>query len=192
MKLKKCSIKQDINKLKEQPKKAINQTKKLTNEYKKFALRGNIVDLAVGVALGSAFNLIVNSIVTNFVTPLIGLVTHNVDISSLFFTLNGEKYASLEEAKSAGAMIINYGASLNAILNFFFVSIVLFFFLKYATRVKTKLENDENENTILTTKQCPYCYSTIDINATKCAFCTSDIQLEKYDNTTTKNETEII
>lgn len=179
MKFKKKIIEEDLKKLADTPKKAIKKTKKLTNDYKKFALRGNIIDVAVGVGLASALNAIVTSIVTNFVTPLLGVITNNVDISSLYFTLNGEHYSSLEEAKEAGAFLINYGASLDAILNFFFVSIVLFLFLRYATRIKENIEKGTAEEIQETTKKCPYCFSNIDINATKCAFCTSDVPKEE-------------
>ena len=184
--MKNINLKKDIKGLKYHKEKAIENTKKLTDDYKRFALRGNIIDLAVGVALGAAFNNIVNTIVTNFVTPLLGLLTNNVDIASLYITLNGKVYESLEVAKASGALIINYGTVINAILNFFSISIVLFFFLRYATKVKTTLENSVREETKNTTKTCPYCFSSINIGATKCAFCTSDIK-QKRVKTITKN-----
>ena len=176
------NIEKDLNNLKKQKEIAIKKTKKLTNDYKKFALRGNIIDLAVGVALGSAFNNIVNTIVSNFVTPLLGLVTNNVDIGSLYITLDGQKYESLEVAKNAGALVINYGSLVNAVLNFFFISIVLFFFLRYATKVKEKLEDNVEEENNKITKTCPHCFSNINIEATKCAFCTSDLKTIQDEN----------
>ena len=179
--MKKINLEKDINKLKDKKEQAIKNTKKLTDDYKRFALRGNIIDLAVGVALGSAFNNIVNTLVTNFVTPLLGLLTNNVDIGSLFIALNGKTYESLEIAKASGALVINYGLLINSILNFFSISIVLFFFLRYATKVKTKLEDSVTEETKKTTKTCPHCFSTVNISATKCAFCTSDLKLEEIE-----------
>ena len=170
------NISKDFHRLKNQKNEAFKKTKKITDDYKKFALRGNIIDLAVGVALGSAFNNIVNTLVANFVTPLLSLITNNVDINSLYIALNGKSYESFEAAKAAGALVINYGSLVNAVLNFFFISIVLFFFLRYATKVKERLENSVEEESKKTTKTCPYCFSNVNISATKCAFCTSDLE----------------
>ena len=149
------------------------KAKNAVEEYKKFAIKGNAMDLAVGVVIGSAFTNIVNSIVNTTITPLIGLLTNRVDLSTLFISLSGETYATLAEAKQAGALTINYGELLNAILNFFIVSLVLFVIIRIINHSKIKEEKEKAK--IKTTKECPYCLSTVPIKATKCAFCTSDL-----------------
>ncbi len=149
------------------------KAKNAVEEYKKFAIKGNAMDLAVGVVIGSAFTNIVNSIVNTTITPLIGLLTNRVDLSTLFISLSGETYATLAEAKQAGALTFNYGELLNAILNFFIVSLVLFVIIRIINHSKIKEEKEKAK--IKTTKECPYCLSTVSIKATKCAFCTSDL-----------------
>lgn len=149
------------------------KAKNAVEEYKKFAIKGNAMDLAVGVVIGSAFTNIVNSIVNTAITPLIGLLTNRVDLSTLFISLSGETYATLAEAKQAGALTFNYGELLNAILNFFIVSLVLFVIIRIINHSKIKEEKEKAK--IKTTKECPYCLSTVPIKATKCAFCTSDL-----------------
>lgn len=149
------------------------KAKNAVEEYKKFAIKGNAMDLAVGVVIGSAFTNIVNSIVNTTITPLIGLLTNRVDLSTLFISLSGETYATLAEAKQAGALTFNYGELLNAILNFFIVSLVLFVIIRIINHSKIKEEKEKAK--IKTTKECPYCLSTVPIKATKCAFCTSDL-----------------
>lgn len=149
------------------------KAKNAVEEYKKFAIKGNAMDLAVGVVIGSAFTNIVNSIVNTAITPLIGLLTNRVDLSTLFISLSGETYATLAEAKQAGALTFNYGELLNAILNFFIVSLVLFVIIRIINHSKIKEEKEKAK--IKTTKECPYCLSTVPIKAAKCAFCTSDL-----------------
>ncbi len=172
----KKSLKEKTNDLKRKAKSAIN-------DYKKFAIKGNAIELAIGIVIGSAFTNIVNSIVSSVITPLISIFTNKVDISSLFISLDGKKYESIEAAKEAGAAIITYGNLINSIINFLILSIVLFIMLKYITSIKNKLEKlDKNANEEAdkvkkaTTKKCPYCISEIDINATRCPHCTSIIE----------------
>lgn len=162
-------------------KKAIveQKAKKTIDDYKKFAIKGNVMDLAIGVTIGTAFTNIVNAIVTNFITPMISLITNKVDLSTLFIALDGKKYTSITEAKEAGSIIISYGTILNAVLNFFFVSIILFILFKYLSKLRSKEEKGEAETAEATTKTCKYCMSKIDIKATRCAFCTSEVELEK-------------
>ena len=171
--------------LKKQKEKAEKKTKKAIEDYKKFAIKGNVIDLAVGVAIGSAFTAIVNSIVSSFINPLISLMTKNVDISKLFISLSGGNYQTLDEAKAAGAIVMNYGVFISSIINFLLISIVLFIVLKYINKIKKLGEKTVEKEVKQTTKECQYCKSTINIDATKCAFCTSDVEVLK---TETKND----
>ena len=162
-------------KLKEKTKKAKKNVKKTMEEYKSFAIKGNIIDLAIGMVIGSAFTSIVNSLVNTTITPLISLLTNKVDLSTLFISLSGIHYNTLAEAKEAGAITFNYGELLNSLLNFFIISFTLFLVVKYLNKLKTRTTKAEENVKKVTTKECPYCLSTIPIKATKCAYCTSDI-----------------
>ncbi len=164
--------------LKKHSVKAEEKTRKAIDDYKKFAIKGNIVDLAIGVVIGAAFTNIINTLVSSFITPLLSIITNKVDIGSLFISLSGGNYSSLEEAKTAGAIVINYGALFNAILNFFIVSVILFIVFKYVSKLKAKNEKGAAEELKQTTKSCQYCKSTIDINATRCAHCTSELEIK--------------
>lgn len=170
-------IKENKEILKKHSAKAEEKAKKTIEDYKKFAIKGNVVDLAIGVVIGSAFTNIINTIVSSFVTPLLSVVTNKVDIGSLFISLSGGTYKTLEEAKAAGAIVINYGALFNAILNFFIVSVILFIVFKYISKLRESSEKGTAEEAKQNTKACPYCKSTIDVNATRCAFCTSEVEV---------------
>lgn len=143
-------------------------------DYKAFALKGNALDLAIGVVLGGAFTTIVNTLVSALITPLISLLTSNVDLSTLFITLKGGKFETLEAAKAAGAITLNYGEILTSIINFIIISLVLFVVVKTLTKANKK----DNEVKEITTKTCPYCLSTIPLKATRCAHCTSILEDE--------------
>lgn len=164
--------KETLEHLRDQQKKTKEFAKKAVNDYKKFAIKGNVLDMAIGVVIGSAFTNIVNTLVSSTITPLISLLTSNVDLSTLFFTLKGGSFESLEAAKAAGAITLNYGTLINAILNFFIVSVVLFIIVKILTASNKKDATEKKK----TTKECPYCLSIVPIKATKCAFCTSDLE----------------
>ena len=164
--------KKSIKKTSEETKK---KTKKAINEYKEFALKGNVLDMAIGVVIGTAFTSIVNTIVSSIITPLLGILTNHVDLSSLFITLHGPKMDTLAEAKAAGALILSYGELLNAILYFFIVSFTLFLVVKFIKKGKLKEEKSKEK----TTKECPYCLSAIPIKATKCSHCTSTLEKNK-------------
>lgn len=167
----------DKNELKEKSK---QKAKLAFEDYKAFALKGNVLDLAIGVVLGGAFTTIVNTVVSALITPLISLLTSNVDLSTLFITLKGGKFDTLEQAKAAGAITLNYGQLLNAVLNFLIISIVLFIIVKALAKANKK-DKQKNEKIVeITTKECPYCLSTIPLKATRCAYCTS--QLEEINN----------
>ena len=159
-------IKENFKKTSEETRK---KTEKTINEYKEFALKGNVLDMAIGVVIGTAFTSIVNTIVSSIITPLLGILTNHVDLSSLFITLHGPKMNTLAEAKAAGALILSYGELLNAILYFFIVSFTLFMVVKFIKKGKKKEEKVKEKNT----KSCPYCLSTIPIKATRCGYCTS-------------------
>ncbi len=199
LKPKKLTIPTDLEKLKKGTDKATkkikkstdiatDKAKKITDAYKKFAVKANMFDLAAGVAVGSAFTNIINTLVASFVTPVLGMITNNVEITSLFISLNGKFYATIEEATAAGAPIIQYGNILNAVLNFFIVSIILFVFISYTNKIRTKFETSTESATKETTKTCPHCKSKIDITATRCAFCTSQLEEIVVDG---ENETKV-
>ncbi len=162
-------------KIKEHEEKTKKIAKKTFDEYKDFAMKGNIVDMAIGVVIGSAFTNIVNTLVSSIITPVISVLTNNVDLSTLFITLKGGHFNTLEEAKSAGAITLDYGTLLNAIINFLIISVVLFIVFKQIKKINKKNNVKEQEIKKATTKTCPYCMSTIPIEASKCAYCTSTL-----------------
>ena len=142
----------------------------LLKEFKEFAARGNVVDLAVAVIMGGAFGKIVSSLVNDIVMPPVGFLLGNVNFSSLFVSLSGT-YATLEEAKKAGAPTINYGIFLQAILDFLIVAFVVFMLVKQINRLK-RADAPAPANT----RDCPFCISLIPLKATRCPNCTSEIK----------------
>lgn len=142
----------------------------MLKEFKKFALRGNMIDLAVGIIIGGAFTGIVNSLVNDIVMPLLSILTRNIDFTELFISLDGKRYESLEAAKAAKAATLNFGIFLSGILNFIIMAFVVFLMVRWIN----KLKKPEIE-AAPTTKKCQYCLSDININATKCPHCTSDV-----------------
>lgn len=141
-------------------------------EFKEFALRGNVIDLAIGIIIGAAFGKIVTSFVSDILMPPIGLVLGKVDFANLYLNLSGQQYASLADAKAAGAATINYGIFLNTILDFVIVAFVIFLFVRQVNRMKRK---EAAAPAAPTTKECPYCFSAIPIKATRCPHCTSEL-----------------
>ena len=135
-------------------------------EFKKFIMRGNVIDLAVGVIIGGAFQKIVNSLVNDVVMPLISLITGGVDFNNWFLVLGEGEFATAAEAKAAGVATLNYGTFIGTALDFLIMAFVIFVFIKIINTVSDKL----------TTKVCPYCKSEIDIAATKCPHCTSEVE----------------
>jgi large conductance mechanosensitive channel len=144
---------------------------KMWKEFKKFIQRGSVIDLAVGVIIGGAFGSIVNSLVNDVIMPPVGLLVGNVDFSDLYINLSGGDYQSLAEAQSAGAVTINIGLFINAIINFLILAFVIFILVHQVN----KLQKPETEATP-TTKECPFCYSNIPIKATRCPQCTSALK----------------
>ena len=146
-------------------------------EFKQFILRGNVVDLAVGVIIGGAFQAIVNSLVNGVIMPVISLLTKGVDFTNLFIQLNGDvKYATLAEAQEAGAAVLAYGNFISAVINFLIMALVIFLLVKGINKVHSIGKKEEPaEEPAPTTKECPFCKSEIAIEATRCPHCTSEI-----------------
>jgi len=145
----------------------------MLKEFKEFTLRGNVVDMAVGIIIGAAFGKIVTSFVNDILMPPVGLLLGNVDFSNLFINLSGQPYASLKEAQAAGAATINYGLFINTVLDFVIVAFVIFLFVRRISRMRREEEAPPAEPE---TKECPYCLSTIPIKATRCPHCTSELE----------------
>jgi large conductance mechanosensitive channel len=146
----------------------------MLKEFKEFAMRGNVVDMAVGIIIGAAFGAIVKSVVADMIMPPIGLLLGNVDFSNLFIILKqgavAGPFASLAEAQQAGAVTINYGLFMNTIINFVIVAFAVFLLIRGINKLQRAPAPQDP-----TTKQCPHCFSTIAINATRCAYCTSEL-----------------
>ena len=142
----------------------------MLKEFKEFAMRGNVVDMAVGIIIGAAFGRIVSSFVNDVIMPPLGLVIGNVDFSNLFFNLGEEAYQTLAAAEEAGAPIVKYGLFIQTVLDFVIVAFVIFMVVR--TMNKMKKEEPAPEPT---EKKCEHCCSTINIKATKCPNCTADL-----------------
>jgi len=135
-------------------------------------MRGNVLDLAVAVIIGGAFGKIVSSLVTDIIMPPIGLLLGRVDFSSLYLNLSGTSYPTLAEAQAAGAPTLNYGAFISSIVDFIIVAAVIFLLVRAAQRLERRKTDEAPPPT---TKECLYCLSAIPVNATKCAYCTSQL-----------------
>ena len=149
----------------------------MLKEFKEFAVKGNVVDMAVGIIIGGAFGTIVKSLVTDVIMPPIGLLLGGADFSNLFLVLKaGEKaagpYAALADAQTAGAVSVNYGVFLNAVISFLIVAFAVFLLVKSINTMRRKQEAPPAEPT---TKDCPHCLSAIPIKATRCPQCTSEL-----------------
>ncbi|MGA8262966.1 MAG: large conductance mechanosensitive channel protein MscL [Ignavibacteriaceae bacterium] len=151
----------------------------MLKEFKEFAMKGNVLDMAIGIIIGAAFGTIVKSLVADVIMPPIGLLLGNVDFSSLYILLkDGAKvagpYASLADAQTAGAVTLNYGIFINSVVSFLIVAFSVFMVVKSINQLKRKEEEIPPEAP--TTKNCPYCYTVISIQATKCPACTSELK----------------
>jgi len=142
----------------------------MLKEFKDFAMKGNVLDMAIGVIIGGAFGKIVSSLVSDVIMPPIGLLLGKVDFPSLFLNLSGTPQPSLAAAKAAGVPTINYGVFLQATIDFIIIAFVVFAVVKQINRLKKP-----EPTAAPTTKDCPHCLSTIPIKATKCAHCTSNV-----------------
>ena len=145
----------------------------MLKEFKEFAMRGNVVDMAVGIIIGAAFGTIVKSLVNDVIMPPIGLLLGGVDFSELFITLSEGEFASLAEAQEAGAATINLGVFINTILNFIIVAFAIFLLIRAINRMKKEEEAAPEPEP--TTKECPFCCSDIPIKASRCGQCTSEL-----------------
>jgi large conductance mechanosensitive channel len=146
----------------------------MLKEFKTFVMRGNVLDLAVAVIIGGVFGKIVSSLVNDVLMPPIGLIVGKVDFSSLYLNLSSDTYASLAEAQKAGAPIIKYGLFINTVIDFLIVSFVIFLVVRLANRLQR--QEAAAAPAAPTTKECPFCLSTIPLKATRCGHCTSDIK----------------
>lgn len=142
----------------------------MLKEFKEFAMKGNVLDMAIGVIIGGAFGKIITSLVSDVLMPPLGLVLGKVDFSSLFLNLSGTPQPSLAAAKAAGAPTVNYGVFIQTVFDFIIIAFVIFMLVKQVNRLKTPAAPSAP-----TTKDCPLCLSTIPIKATKCAHCTSAV-----------------
>lgn len=147
----------------------------MMQDFKAFAMRGNVVDMAVGIIIGAAFGAIVKSLVDDMLMPPIGMLLGNVDFSNLFVVLKegvaaAAPYASLAEAKKAGAITINYGIFINSMISFLIIAFTVFVLIKNINRLK-----QAEAPAAPTTKECPYCASSIALKATRCPHCTSEL-----------------
>lgn len=139
-------------------------------EFREFAMRGNVIDLAIGVIIGAAFGKIITSFVNDVLMPPIGMLLGKVNFSNLYIDLSGQHYASLEEATEAGAPLVKYGLFLNNIIDFLIVAFVIFIVVKQINKFKKKEPVAEP-----VTKDCPFCMSQVPIKATRCPYCTSEL-----------------
>ena len=150
--------------------------KKMISEFKDFILRGNVMDMAIGIIIGIAFGAIVTSLVNDVIMPPIGFLLGNIDFSSLYINLSGTEYASLSEARAAGAAIIAYGVFINTIINFLIIALVVFLMIRFVNNLVKRGQKAEAAEP--TTKECPFCLSSISIKATRCSFCTSQLDIK--------------
>jgi large conductance mechanosensitive channel len=151
----------------------------MLQDFKAFIMRGNVIDMAVGIIIGIAFGLVVNSLVKDIIMPPIGLALGNVDFVNLFVVLKEGliipgPYASLADAQAAGAVTINYGAFINAVVNLLIIAAAVFFLI---VRPIAKLQARTKKVEAPTTKECPYCITAIPIKATRCPNCTSELKM---------------
>ena len=142
----------------------------MLKEFKEFAMKGNVLDMAIGVIIGGAFGKIVSSLVSDVLMPPIGLLMGRVNFSSLFVNLSSTPQPSLAAAKAAGTPTINYGVFLQTVLDFIIIAFVIFLLVRQVNRMKRPQPADAP-----TTKDCPHCLSAIPVRATKCAHCTSNV-----------------
>jgi len=143
------------------------------NEFKQFAVKGNVIDMAVGIIIGASFGKIISSLVSDVIMPPIGLALGKVDFSNLFITLSGNVYPTLEAAKAAGAVTLNYGVFIDAMIQFVIVAFAVFLLVKWVNKMKKEAPVEPNS------KQCPYCLSTVPLKATKCGHCTSQLNAKQ-------------
>ena len=144
----------------------------MLKEFKEFAMRGNVLDMAIGIVIGAAFGAIVTSFVDDLLMPPIGLLLGGVDFTNLFISLDGQQYASLAAAQEAGAATINYGLFISTVIDFLIIAFAIFLLVRQVNRLRVEPEEAPAEPT---SKDCPYCATKIPIQATRCPNCTSEL-----------------
>lgn len=142
----------------------------LAEDFKKFAMRGNVIDMAVGVIIGGAFGKIVTSVVNDIVMPPVGMLLGNVDFTNLFISLNGKEYATLEAAKKAGAPVLAYGSFMNTVIDFLILAFIIFMMIRQINKLTPEPAPKPEP------RVCPYCKSEIADDATRCPHCTSHLE----------------
>jgi large conductance mechanosensitive channel len=147
--------------------------KNLLKEFKEFALRGSVIDLAIGIIVGAGFNTVVNSLVKNIVLPPIGLILNRVDFSNMYVSLSGGHYTNLAEAQKAGAVTLNYGLFLNDLISFIITAFVVFFVIRWINKMQRRRAAKEEKAS--PTRHCPFCDTAISVKATRCPQCTSTL-----------------
>lgn len=148
----------------------------MLKEFKEFAMKGNVIDLATGVIIGAAFGKIVTSLVNDIIMPVLSTITGKIDFSNLFIALDGHHYTKLQDAKTAGIATINYGLFITSIIDFLIIAFSIFIIIKQLNRFKPKPAAVVPVEPV--TKTCPFCFGTIHIKAVKCPHCTSSINEE--------------
>ena len=154
------------------------EKKGLVAEFKEFIMRGNVLDMAVGVIIGGAFGTIVSSLVDDIIMPIITLITGGINFDNWFVSLNGEAYATLAAAKEAGASTLNYGVFITKVINFLIVAFCIFMMIKAFNKASNLRKKEEEAPAAPTTKICQFCKSEIPIDAVRCGFCTSVVDPE--------------
>jgi large conductance mechanosensitive channel len=144
----------------------------MLKEFKEFALRGNVMDLAIGVIVGGAFGKIITSLVNDIIMPPIGLLLGKVDFSNLYLNLSGKPFANLKEAQAAGAATINYGLFLNTVIDFLIVAFIIFLLIRQINRLTVKPAAPVAPST----RECPYCCTQVSVKASRCPNCTSELK----------------
>jgi large conductance mechanosensitive channel len=142
----------------------------MLKEFKKFALKGNMIDLAVGIIIGGAFSGLVSSLVNDVIMPLLSVITNRIDFTDWFIALNGKQYETLQEALDAQAPVVKYGLFISGVINFLIMAFVVFLIVRWINKLKKPHETPE-----ASTKKCPRCLMDIHMDATKCPNCTADI-----------------
>lgn len=145
--------------------------KRMLKEFREFAMRGNVLDMAIGIIIGTAFGKIITSLVNDILMPPVGVLMGKVDFANLFINISSQHYQRLAEAKAAGAATINYGLFLNTIIDFIIVAFVIFLLIRQVNRFKKK-----EEPAAPATKECPFCFSAVSVKATRCPHCTSELK----------------
>lgn len=154
----------------------MKKVKKLAEDFKDFATKGDVLTMAIGIMLGTAFKDLIDSLVNDIISPPIAFLTSGIDFSSMFFTIGRSHYETIDQAREAGAIVITYGNFINTFISFFITAVVLFIFFNQMKKIFTKEETETKK----TTKKCPYCFTDINIKATRCPNCTSKLpEVEK-------------